>query len=213
VTVLLVVAAVLTFLYAMASWVDRQVLDTDEWTETSSELLESEQVRDALARYMVDELYANVDVEAELRAVMPPETRGLAGPAAGGLREVAERVAGRALAGPRFQALWEELNRRAHARFVAIVEGKSTDTVSTTGGQVTIQLAPLVESVGQRIGLSGLADRLPPDAGELVVLQSDQLETAQDLADLLQTLVIVVLVLGRSTSPPAAGARLCARSA
>jgi hypothetical protein len=53
-----------------------------------------------------------------------------------------------------------------------------------------------VESVGQRIGLSGLADRLPPDAGELVVLQSDQLETAQDLADLLQTLVIVVLVLG-----------------
>jgi hypothetical protein len=196
VTALLIAAGVLTFLWAMASWADRQVLDTDEWTKTSSELLESEEVRDALAAFMVDELYANVDVEAELEAALPPETRRLAGPAAGGLREFAQRAADRALAGPRFQALWEQLNRAAHQRFVAIVEGESTDTVSTTGGEVVIQLAPLVERVGQRIGVSGLAERLPPDAGELVVLQSDQLGTAQDIADLLQSFVIVALVLG-----------------
>jgi hypothetical protein len=195
-TALLVAAAVLTFLWALASWADRQLLDTDEWTKTSSEMLESPEIRDALATYMIDELYANVDVEAELRAALPPETQGLAGPAAGGLREFAQRAAERALAGPRFQALWEELNRAAHQRFVAIVEGKSTDTVSTTGGEVTIQLAPLVERVGERIGLSGLAEKLPPDAGELVVLKSDQLETAQDIADLLQKFVIIALVLG-----------------
>jgi len=196
VTALLVAAGVLTFLWAMASWVDRQVLDTDEWTKTSSELLESAEVRDALATFMIEELYANVDVEAELRAALPPETRGLAGPAAGGLQELALRAARRALAGPRFQALWENLNRAAHQRFVAIVEGKSTDTVSTTGGEVTLQLQPLVERVGQRVGVEGLAEKLPPDAGELVVLQSDQLEAAQDLADLLQNFVIVALILG-----------------
>ena len=89
-TALLIAAAVLTFLYAMASWADRQVLDTDEWTKTSSEMLENENIRNALATYLVDELYANVDVEAELRAALPPETRGLAGPAAGGLREFAD---------------------------------------------------------------------------------------------------------------------------
>ena len=196
VTALLIVAGVLTFLWAMASWADRQVLDTDEWTKTSSELLESPDVREALATFMIDELYANVDVEAELRAALPPETRGLAGPAAGGLREFAQRAARRALAGPRFQAVWEQLNRAAHERFVAIVEGKDTETVTTSGGEVTLQLQPLVERVGGQIGLSGLAEKLPPDAGELVVLKSDQLKSAQDIVDLLQKFVVIALILG-----------------
>ena len=186
----------LTFLYAMASWVDRQVLDTDEWTKTSSELLENENIREALATYLVDELYANVDVEGELRAALPPETRGLAGPAAGGLREFADRAANEALARPRVQATWEQLNRAAHEEFVAIVKDEQRGNISTTGGEVTLELQPVVENIAQRVGLSGLAQKLPPDAGSLTVLKSDQLGLAQDLADIIETLVIVLLVLG-----------------
>jgi hypothetical protein len=196
VTALLIAAAVLTFLYAMASWVDRQVLDTDEWTKTSSELLENENVQEVLATYLVDELYTNVDVEGELRAALPPETRRLAGPAAGGLREFAQRAAQRALEGPRVQATWEELNRAAHAEFVAIVKDEGTDRVSTSEGEVTLQLKPVVENIADRVGLAGLAQKLPPDAGTLTVLKSDQLGFAQDLADLIEKLVIVLLVLG-----------------
>jgi Short C-terminal domain len=196
VTALLIAAAVLTFLYAMASWVDRQVLDTDEWTNTSSQLLENENIRDALATYLVDQLYSNVDVQGELRAALPPETRGLAGPAAGGLREFAQRAARRALAGPRVQASWEQLNRAAHAEFVAIVKDEGTANISTTGGNVTLELQPLVQDVAQRVGLSKLAQKLPPDAGALTVLKSDQLGFAQDLVDFIQKLVIVLLVLG-----------------
>jgi hypothetical protein len=196
VTALLIGAAVLTFLYAMASWVDRQVLDTDEWTKTSSELLENEDIREALATYLVDELYANVDVQGELRAALPPETRGLAGPAAGGLREFADRAARRALEGPRVQATWEQLNRAAHAEFVAIVKDEQTDRLSTSSGEVTLELQPVVENIAQRVGLGGLAQKLPPDAGSLTVLKSDQLGLAQDIADLIEKLVIVLLVLG-----------------
>jgi hypothetical protein len=196
VTALLVAAAVLTFLYAMASWVDRQVLDTDEWTKTSSELLENEDIREALATYLVDELYANVDVQEELVAALPPAARGLAGPAAGGLREFAQRAARRALEGPRVQATWEELNRAAHAEFVALVKEEGGNNVSTAGGDVTLQLQPVVENIAQRVGLSKLAQKLPPDAGALTVLESDQLGFAQDLVDFIEKLVIVLLVLG-----------------
>jgi hypothetical protein len=196
VTALLIAAAVLTFLYAMASWVDRQVLDTDEWTTTSSELLENENVRETLATYLVDQLYANVDVASELRAALPPAARGLAGPAAGGLREFSDRAARRALEGPRVQATWEQLNRAAHEEFVAIVKDEERGNVSTAGGEVTLELRPVVENIAQRVGLSGLAQKLPPDAGSLTVLKSDQLGFAQDVADLIEKLVIVLLVLG-----------------
>jgi hypothetical protein len=193
---LLIAAAVLTFFFAFASWVNRQALDTDEWTKTSSELLENEEVRNTLATYLVDELYANVDVAGELRAALPERTRGLAGPAAGGLREFAQRAARRALSGPRVQAAWEDLNRAAHEEFVKIVKDEGGDAASTSGGQVTLELRPLVLNVGDQVGLGGLAEKLPPDAGQLTVLRSDQLDFAQDLADFIQTLVIVLLVLG-----------------
>ena len=196
VTALLVAAGVLTFFFVLASWVNRQVLDTDEWTKTSSELLEQESVRNALATYLVDELYANVDVQGELRAQLPGAAKGLAGPAAGGLREFADRAANRALEGPRVQALWEQLNRAAHEQFVKIVKDEGGAVVSTTGGEVTLELRPIVEQVAQRVGVAGLADKLPPDAGQLTVLRSDQLDAAQDGADLLEALVVVFLVLG-----------------
>ena len=45
VTALLIAAGVLTFLFAFASWANRQVLNTDEWTKTSSELLEKDEIQ------------------------------------------------------------------------------------------------------------------------------------------------------------------------
>ena len=194
---LLVLATIIAVLFVFSSWVNRQVLDTDEWVDTSSELLENEEVRDALAIYLVDQLYANVDVEAELRAALPEQAKGLAGPAAGGLREVAERASRRALESPRTQALWEDLNRAAHEQFVAIVKDEQVGDVSASQGQVTLDLGRLVEQVGQRAGIGGnLADKLPPDAGQLTILQSDELDFAQEMADFIQALVVVLLVLG-----------------
>jgi hypothetical protein len=197
VTALLIAAGVLTFFFVMASWANRQVLDTDEWTKTSSELLEKEEVRNALATYLVDELYANVDVEAEVRAGLPPQAKGLAGPVAGGLREFAQRVARRALAGPRVQAAWENLNRAAHEQFVRIIKDEGGAATSTAWGEVTLDLGVLVQQVGEQVGIGGnLAKKLPPDAGQLTILRSDQLDFAQDLAAFIENLVIVLLVLG-----------------
>ncbi len=140
---------------------------------------------------------SNVDVEGEVRTALPPEAKGLAGPVSGGLREFAERVARRALEGPRVQAAWENLNRAAHEQFVKIVKDEGGTAVSATGGEVTLDLGTVVEQVGQRVGIgANLAEKLPPDAGQLTVLRSDQLDAAQDAADLIDGLVIVLLVLG-----------------
>ena len=51
-----------------AVWVQRQVLDREEWVDTSVELLENDDIRRAIGLYLIDELYTNVDVAGEIQA-------------------------------------------------------------------------------------------------------------------------------------------------
>jgi uncharacterized membrane protein len=193
---LLILATLLGFLSIMARWADQQALDTNEWTDTSTKLLENEEIRNTLSAYLVDQLYSNVDVAAELRQRLPPELRPLAGPAAGGLRDVSDRVARRALASPKVQTLWEEANRATHQQFIDVVEDKGNTDVTTAGGNVTIDLQALLREVATRVGLGAkLVDKLPPDSAQLTVLKSDQLGAVQTSADLLNKGAIAITIL------------------
>ena len=192
---MLVVAGFLAFLAIFSFWVNRQAMNTDNWVDTSSELLEHEEIQTQLATFLVAQLYANVDVEAELRKALPPEARALAGPAAGGLRQLAQQVAERALTSPQVQAIWEEANRAAHEQFLAVVNGGGS-VVSTEEGEVTLQLGTVVEQVGEQVGVPGdLIAKLPEDAGELKVLDSEQLSTTQEIAKAIRKLPIVLTAL------------------
>lgn len=195
VALLLVVAGFLTFVAIFSFWVNRQAMNTDNWVDTSSELLEREEIQTQLATFLVAQLYANVDVEAELRKALPPEASALAGPAAGGLRQLAQQVAERALTSARVQAIWEEANRAAHEQFLAVVNGGGS-VVSTEEGEVTLQLGTVVEQVGEQVGVPGdLIAKLPEDAGELKVLDSEQLSTTQKVAKAIRKLPIVLTAL------------------
>ena len=86
---LIVLASVFAFLSVFGIWVERQALNTDDWVGTSGRLIENEQIRTAVGDYIVDQLYENVDIKKELEDILPGDTKDLAGPAAGGLRQVA----------------------------------------------------------------------------------------------------------------------------
>jgi hypothetical protein len=185
---LVVAATVLAFLAVFAVWAQRQLLETDTWTRTSSELLENEEIRDAVADFLVTELYANVDVEDELSKALPGDLKRLAGPASGGLRELALNLSRRALAQPRVQGLWEDANRTAHEQFLAVVDDKS-EAVSTTGGNVVLDLGAILTRVANQAGVGGdLASKLPPDAAQITIMRSDELEAVQAGVSLLRTL-------------------------
>ncbi len=188
--VLIVVATVTGFFAVFAVWAKRQLLETDTWTQTSSQLLEDEDIRVAVADFLVSSLYRNVDVERQLSGVLPRQARPLAGPAAGGLRQLAERVALTALERPRVQLVWEEANRNAHATLLRIVEGGG-DTVSTQNGVVSLNLGTLVQRVGEQVGVN-TAGKIPPQASRIEVLRADELSFAQDMVNLLQELAIIL---------------------
>jgi hypothetical protein len=193
--VMLVVATLLTFVAIFSFWVNRQALNTDNWVNTSGKLLENKEVQAQLSTFLVNQLYANVDVQAELEKALPPQARALAGPAAGGLRQLAQQVAERALASSQVQGLWGEANRASHEQLLRVIDGGGS-VVSTGEGEVTLQLGKLVSQVGEQVGApGGLAEKLPADAAELKILDSEQLSTAQKVAKATRRLPVVLTIL------------------
>ena len=189
-------ASILAFVAIFSIWFNRQILNTDNWTKASSEMLESPVIRAELANYLSDQLYANVDVEAEIRNALPERAKQLAGPAASALRNQVEKRANQALQRPRVQALWEDANRGAHEKLLEVIDGGGGKSVSTEGGVVTIDLKTLLQETEQRVGVGGrVAKALPASATSIVVLQSDQLDTAQTIGRTLQDLPVVLVVL------------------
>jgi putative oligomerization/nucleic acid binding protein len=188
---LIVIAALLAFLSLFALWANRQLLNTDNWTDSSSKLLENDKIRTQLSIFLVDQLYANVDVAAELRKSFPKRAAPLAGPAAGGLRQVAERGVNVFLERPRVQAAWEQANRRAHKRLLDLLEDRGK-ALKTGNGNVTLDLQTLL---AQSERLSGLSQKLPAGAAQITILRSDQLRFAQDIVHLLKVVAIGLVVL------------------
>jgi hypothetical protein len=195
VVVLQLVATLLTFVAIFSFWINRQALNTDNWVNTSSKLLENKDIQAQITTFLVTQLYANVDVEAELEKRLPAQAKALAGPAAGGLRQLAQRVAERALASPQIQALWAEANRAAHEQLLKVINGGGA-VVSTEEGEVALHLNTLVTQVGEQVGLpSDLTAKVPKEAGTITVLNSKQLSTMQKIAKAIRKLPIVLTAL------------------
>jgi hypothetical protein len=193
---LIVLAALICFVGSFTVWVKRQLLDTDRWVETSTELLQDEQVQQALATTLTERLFAQGNVEARLENRFPSSLDPLAPQIAGFLEQQAYSVALRLLASPRTQALWEEINRRAHTALVALLKGEDVRRFSTAGGQVVLDVSPLLQQLADRLGVT---TELPPDAGKIVIMSSDQLAGAQKLVRILNVisvfLALVVIAL------------------
>jgi hypothetical protein len=193
--IVLVIAGFLLLLSSFAVWINRVALNTTVFTSTSSSLLDDDKIRAAVANRAVDELFANVDVQAEVQAQLPNDYEGLSGAATAGLRQLSYQIVDRALEQSVFQSLFRASLEESHKTLVEVLAGGG-DRVSTQGGVVTLDLRQIIQEAADRIGIgSQVADRLPEDAGRIVILRADELDTAQNVFELLKTLAWVLPLL------------------
>jgi Short C-terminal domain len=186
--ILVVLATLLTVVSALAGYLRYQALDEDTFEDTVEELIANDRIRDQLGETVVEELFANVDVTAELEQRLPEDQQVLAGPLAGGLRAFADSTVQGLLDRPRGQELLENALVTAHQQLLAVLDDETT-TLTTEEGAVVLNLQPLVIQVGERVAIVGrLAERLPDDTGRVEIMEADQLETAQDATQLFKTI-------------------------
>jgi hypothetical protein len=196
ISTLVVVATLIGLASILTTWINRQMLDNQAWQKASAQVISDPEVQSALSVYVVDQLYDNVNVAAQLEQELPPDLKRLAGPMSSALRQPATDAVGRLLARPRVQQLWINANAIAHQKLVNVLENKTGRGVSTGNGVVTVDLSALIQELGTNLGLpaSALA-KLPPDAGVITVMKSDQLSLAQQSVRAVKVLSVWLLVL------------------
>ncbi len=213
--VILACAVVVGVFATLAVWINRQVLDTNSWTNTSSQLLADPKIEAAVGGLLVNELFSSVNVSAEIKAALPSQLAGLAPPATAGLRALAIRIAPQVLSTATVQSAWRLANRTAQLELLRILNGGSK-TVSTTNGVVVLHLYPLLMQLAAQLGLqdqlatvqSGaqgaagatargivqqkLGVTLPPLTANIVILRSSQLKTAQNIVNSIKGFALVL---------------------
>ena len=195
VRILIGIAALLGVFAIFALFANRQLLNSDNWSDTSSAMLADPAIRTQLSNYLVDELYNDVDVAQQVSGALPPRLQPLAGPITGGLRELALRTTNTLLGRPRVQDLWKAANKATAEQFINIAENKSK-AISQQGNAVVLDLRVVLVQLIARLGLpSSLSDKLPPEAGKIKILTGNQVSTLQNGANALHGLAVVLPAL------------------
>ncbi len=188
-------ATILTIIAILAIWANRQVLDANNWSTTSTSLLQNPTVRAAAATYVVDEIYSNVDVSKKISSALPPRLKPLATPLAGALRNAAVSGTELALSRPLVQSTWRQINRAADQQLIDIINGHH-GAIGYNGDQVSLNMAAIVNQVASQLGISAnIGAKLPPSVAHLVVLRSKQLSLIQRFGRLLKGTALILNIL------------------
>jgi hypothetical protein len=201
--VLLGLAAVLLLGAFVSRYARSQVLDTDRYVETVTPLASDPAVQQELTEQLTDAIFARVDVEAlaedalasleagqptgdgegTLARVLGALVTRLTPVIASQLENVAREQIGRFVASDEFATAWAEANRVAHTGVVAVLTGQGEGALTVTEtGAVSVNLAPIVETLRQRLVDRGFsfAERIPDVDAQFVIFQSAELAQARD---------------------------------
>jgi hypothetical protein len=183
---LVVLGIVFLVISLLSNFVKREALDKDHFRNTAADLIADDAIRNQVAAAMVDSLYTNVDVSGQLKDQLPKNLKSLSGPIAGVARDAADRGARAVLERPRVQDLFVTLASAAQQQLVKVLEN-NTEVLDTTNGNVVLDIRPLVLKLGEQFQfVDNIDQRIPPDAGRITLLESDQLSTAQNITQWLK---------------------------
>jgi hypothetical protein len=218
-----VIAIVSLFVSTLAVWGQATLYDSDRVADVAAEALAAPGATEAIAVYLTDQLVAGVDLENRLDNLLPDQLEALSPVITGGARSFVQTRLDNVLQTPEVQKLLVEVVRRAHERFIDILESDGVSGgFSIKNDTVSFNLLPIVtlglEKI-QEVGIledlevpqftadgdpdeqiaeleARLGRDLPDDFGQLVVFKGDAVASASQT---LQTAQDVMVLAKRGT--------------
>ncbi|MEU1366812.1 hypothetical protein ABZ454_11815 [Streptomyces sp. NPDC005803] len=185
---LILVAAVLTPLSVLSSWASEVAGDTDRYVEMMEPLASDPDVQAAVTKRVTDAVMAHLGTEALLADVAPADRpvvdkalTKLGGPLTTGVRTFVHGTVERFVTSEGFERVWSGLNRSAHSSVVKALTGEGGGAVELNGDTVTLDLAPVIDRVKQRLVERGLtvAGKIPEIHTDFTLLTSDSVGKAK----------------------------------
>ncbi|TCN36676.1 hypothetical protein EV644_113145 [Kribbella orskensis] len=200
--ILITLACLLAPLSATAVWASRQVSDTDQYLKTVAPLADDPSVQTTISDAVTNEILAAIDIQGitdeALNAIsqqgLPPRVaanlQALSGPLVSGVQSFIRDQVANFVASPEFAAVWEQANQTAHSELVNLLEGNQGGALSAQNDTVTLNLAPIIAQVKERLVARGfgVAENIPVVNKSIVLVQSDGVTKAQGIYRLLNTL-------------------------
>jgi hypothetical protein len=207
--VLITLSCALAPLSVAAVWASRQVSDTDRYVETVAPLANDPAVQSTIADAATRAIFSYINVPAitteTLNAIsqqgLPPRVaanlQALKGPIVNGVESFTRSEVGKVVASPQFATVWKQANQTTHTELVSLLEGKQGGAVSAQNDAVTLNLAPIIAQVKQRLVADGytIANNIPAVNTSIVLVRSDAVTKAQGLYRLLNALGVWLPVI------------------
>ncbi|WP_329013597.1 hypothetical protein [Streptomyces sp. NBC_01601] len=192
---LIVLGCLLAPLGLVAAWTADLADDTDRYVATVAPLAGDPAVQDAAADRITSALMSHLDLADLLKDVAPADRPliekglGLLGGSledalSGFVRDKAREV----VASETFARFWTEANRRLHTTVDKALTGSGGGAVRIEGDAVTIDLAPVIAQVKDKLADSGLkaAEKIPDVHTDFTVLRTEKVADLQSYFRLLQ---------------------------
>lgn len=194
-TAVIALATVTGVLGLVSLWAGAQVFLTDEWGDTAGELIESPEVREAVAEFLVAELEGSGALEG---AELGGETGS-----SGDLYGQIETRSVDLLAADPLAAAWVEANRTMHGELVELVESDTPEANVGPGG-VRLDLTAVQALLAEELGLAALGSGgetsfqvIPPDRlGELATIADSTRVVPIVLIAITLVLYLIALLVG-----------------
>ena len=206
--VLIVLGCILAPVAVIGVWAGNEVSDTGRYVATVEPLIHDPAIQNYLADEITKQVTSRLNLTGTInQASAQLNSKGLTrissllttfGP------QIASAVTGfihstvhSVVTSPAAAKIWVQVNTVAHQAVVKVLSGQGNGAISTSNGQITLNLGPFITEVKQDLIQHGfsLASNIPPVSPTLALFQAKDLGKAQAAYRLITTLKIVLPIL------------------
>ena len=206
--VLIVLGCILAPVAVLGVWAGNEVSDTGRWVATVEPLIHDPAIQNALTDKITKEITSQLNLTGTInQASAQLNSKGLTrissllttfGP------QIASAVTGfihstvrTVITSPAVAKIWVQVNTVAHQALVKVLSGQGNGAISTSNGQITLNLGPFIAVVKQDLIQHGfsLASNIPPVSPTIALFQAKDLGKAQAAYRLIKALRIVLPIL------------------
>ena len=206
--VLIVLGCVLAPVAVLGVWAGNEVSDTGRWVATVEPLIHDPAIQNVLTDKITAEVVSQLNLTGTInQASAQLDDKGLtrissllktfSPQIASGVTGFIHSTVHTVITSPAVAKIWVQVNTVAHQAVVKVLSGEGNGAISTSNGQIVLNLGPFVTVVKQDLVDRGfsLASNIPPISPTVALFQADDLGKAQAGYRLIKTLKIVLPIL------------------
>jgi hypothetical protein len=206
--VLIVLGCILAPISVLGIWTANQVSNTDRYVATVSPLIQDPAIQNAATDKITTAIMNEINVQAlASQTATQLNQRGLpraatlvqnfSGQIASAIQGFVHSTVARVITSPAMNNVWIQANRTAHAQLVAALSGNTNGALTTSNGQVVLNLQPFIKVAQQDLASRGLTflEKLPTPNASFPLFPSRDLVKAQTAYRLINDLKIVLPIL------------------